>query len=223
MEYINGRPDTGAGEEIGPELARAYVPQPRDPGRRQLVRVPPIPAAVEMPELRTASAELDRVRAALAATSSAVSEAQARRNGAQLEDQARAAAAFRSGEAVSGPSALAALDVETAGLAARQAAGRLAVAQCEMELGAVLDVNRDEYIRRADRALAADRDAAALALEAYADARTALLATLSIRAWLSGERKWSATLPELRGISSSDRPAPRTEDVLSALRRELDW
>jgi hypothetical protein len=224
MEYINGRPDTGGGEEIGPELARAYVPQPRDPSRRQIVRVPEIPAGIEMPELRAAVAELDRVRGDLAATSAAVAAANLGHNAARQADAAAAAAAFRSGEPVAGPSALDALYKETAGLGARQAAGRTAVIGCEMELQSVLDSNRATYIARTEAAFGDAFAEAAAALESYIGARDQLLATLTVRNWLAGDRKFATgNLPPLRGISSSDRPTPSADAVFAALRRELNF
>jgi len=222
MEYINGRPDTGAGEEIGPELARAYVPQPRDPGRRQLVKVPPIPAGLQLAELETASAELDRCRAIAAGAVAALAAAEARRGLARNADLAQGADALRRGEAPK-PSALAAVEADIRGLVGNRDAARVLVAQTEAELDAVLSERRAEYQHRLDAAIAADRADALGALDAYAAARGTVIADLNLKGWLSGDRKWQVSLPELRGISSSDRPAPRHEDVLSALRRELSW
>jgi hypothetical protein len=216
--------DGGAGEEIGPELARGYVPQPRDPSRRQIVRVPPLPIGLDLPELARAVAELDRVRGDLAATSAAVAAANLEANGARQADAAAAAAAFRSGEAVAGPSKLDALYQKTAALGARQAAGRTAVIGCEQELADVLDAHRGEWIGKAELAIGDALAEAAAALEGYIAARAALLATMQVRAWLQGERKTSvAQLPELRGLVSHDRPTPSADQVLSALRKELDW
>lgn len=210
-------------EDITRELATAYTPQPRDPTRRQIVVVPPIPGALEMPELRAAAAELDRVRGELAAATAAVAAAESKRNAARQADAAAAAAAFRSGQAVAGPSALDALYRETAALGARQAAGRTAVLQLEAEMAAVLDAHRAEYITRTETAIGDALAEAVAALESYVAARGELLATMTVRNWLAGERKFATgNLPELRGISSSDRPAPRFEDVLASLRRELD-
>ena len=211
---------TGA---VFPGVAPVNARPPIDSGRRKIVKVPQIPPAIEMPELRAAVAELDRVRGDLAATSAAVAAANLEANGARQADAAAAAAAFRSGEAVTGPSALDALYKETAGLAARQAAGRLAVAQLEEELAGVLDANRPKYQHRVAEAIEAERLATADALDTYARARARLFATMSVGGWLRGERKWSVTLPELRGLVSSDRPAPRFEAVLESLRRELTW
>jgi hypothetical protein len=215
--------DRGAGEEIGPELARGYTPQPRDPSRRQIVRVPPLPIGLDLPELARAVAELERVRGELAATSAAVAAANLEANGARQADAAAAAAAFRSGEAA-GPSALDALYKKTAGLGARQAAGRTAVIGCEMELQSVLDSNRATYIAKCEAAIGAARAETAAALDAYADDREQLLATLTVRNFLAGERKFATgNLSPLRGLGSHDRPTPSADAVIRALRAELDW
>jgi hypothetical protein len=221
MDYINGRPDTGGGEEIGPELARGYVPQPRDPTRRQIVKVPALPAGLAFVELETASAELDRCRAIAGGAVAALAAAEARRGAAHNADMAAGADALRRGETPA-PSAVAALEAEIRGLVGNRDAARVLVVQCEMQLDAVLSERRADYQRRLDAAIGADRDDALAALDAYERARSTVLADLSLRAFLAGGRKIGVgQLPELRGITSSDRPAPRHADVLSALRREL--
>lgn len=208
-------------QDITAELARGYVPQPRDTGRRQLVKVPTIPAGLGLVELETASAELDRCRGIAAGAVAALASAEARRGLARNADLAQGADALRRGETPA-PSAVAALEADIRGLVGNRDAARTLVAQCEAQLDTVLSQHRAEYQRRLDAAIAADREDALAALDAYAAARGTVLADLSLRAWLAGGRKIGiGQLPELRGISSSDRPAPRTEDVLAALRREL--
>jgi uncharacterized protein YfaS (alpha-2-macroglobulin family) len=223
MEYINGRPDTGGGEEIGAELARVYTPTPRDSGRRAVVRVPAIPSGLAFVELETASHELDRCRVILAGAVAALAAAEARRGSARNADMAQGADALRRGEAPA-PSAVAALEADIRGLVGNRDAARVLVAQCEMQLDAVLSQHRADYQRRLDAAITADRDDALAALDAYEATRATVLADLSLRAWLAGGRKIGVgQLPELRGITSADRPAPRHADVLASLRRELDW
>jgi hypothetical protein len=208
--------------DLTAELSRVDVPTPRDPTRRAIVKVPQIPAGLGLVELETASAELDRCRAIAAGAVAALAAAEARRGFARNADLAEGADALRSGKAPA-PSAVAALEADIRGLVGNRDAARVLVAQTEADLDAVLSERRAEYQRRLDAAIAADRDDALAALDAYAAARGAVIADLNLKGWLSGDRKWQVSLPELRGISSSDRPAPQFAAVLQSLHRELDW
>jgi hypothetical protein len=197
--------------------------QPRDTGRRIIVKVPTLPAGLAFVELETASAELDRCRVIAGGAVAALAAAEARRGSAHNADMAQGADALRRGEAPA-PSAVAALEADIRGLVGNRDAARVLVIQCEMQLDAVLSEHRADYQRRLDAAIAADRDDALAALDAYDAARTTVLADLSLRAWLAGGRKIGVgQLPELRGITSADRPAPRHADVVESLRRELSW
>lgn len=214
--------DGGAGESLDRELARVPVQTaPRDPSRRTIVKVPTIPAGLRFVELEAAAAELERCRAIAANAASALAAAEGRRGGAHNSDLAAGADALRRGDTPK-PTAVVALANEIAGLVANRDAARTLVIQCEYQLAAVLDDHRTDYLRRVHEAIADDRADALAALDAYATARGTVLADLTVRNWLQGERKFAlGTLPPLRGLVSSDRPAPTAEAVLSALRAEL--
>lgn len=211
------------GEAIDRELAAAYIPQPIDSGRKVIVRVPELPAGIELPELAAAAQTLETERARLAGTQRDLSLAEAKARAARQADTAAEVAAYREGKPAPAPSA-AVVAVEIGKLSTQRALGVTAVAQAEAELANVLDAHRVDYLARVTSAIEDERKATALALDDYERARAWLLATLSLRAWLAGGRKIGVgQLPELRGISGSDRPAPRFEAVIGALRRELDW
>jgi hypothetical protein len=214
--------DRGVGEDLTAELARVSTPTPRDLGRRALVKVPPIPAGLGLVELETASAELDRCRVILAGAVAALAAAEARRGAARNADLAEGADALRRGAAPA-PSAVHDLELDIRGLVGNRDAARVLVVQCEMALDAVLAEHRAAYGRRLDAALAADRDDALGALDSYVGARNVVIADLALAAWLRGETKIGVVLPELRGISSSDRPAPQHAAVVESLKRELTW
>lgn len=224
MDPFESLYDGGRGESLDRELAR-----PADPHRatdrttsRQILKVPDLPGGLELPELRAASVELDRVRAIFAGAQHALHIAEAQRPTARATDAAAGAQAFRDGETVAGPTAVATLEAEIVKLATTAGHGRTAVLQCELEVNAVLDANRSTYLARVAKAIEADRLAAAMALDDYIAARATVLADLSLRAWFSGGRKVGVgQLPALRGISSHDRPTPTAEAVLAALRAEL--
>jgi hypothetical protein len=205
-----------------PGVAPVNVRPPIDTGRRMIVKVPTLPAGLAFVELETASAELDRCRAIASGAVAALAAAEARRGSAHNADMAAGADALRRGDTPA-PSAVAALEADIRGLVGNRDAARVLVVQCEMQLDAVLAEHRADYGRRLDAAIGADKGDALAALDAYEAARGVVIADLNLRGWLSGERKWSVNLPELKGIASADRPAPRTEDVLAALRRELSW
>jgi glucose/arabinose dehydrogenase len=214
--------DRGAGEEIGPELARVSVPQSIETADRatMLRNLPPVPAGIELPEMAAAMVELERVRAAYAAARQAVNAAENRRTGARAEDAAAGAAAFRSGKDAVGPSAVQSLEAEIRELVARRDAGAVAVAQAENELSAAIETNRTAYLALLSAAVEADRRAALSALDDFAASRTRLLTVMEFRSWLGGTRKWRINLAELRGLG---QPAPRVETILDSLRRELTW
>jgi hypothetical protein len=212
--------DRGAGEDITAELSRVSAPQPRDTGRRTVVRVPDL-GTVEMPELVAAAQALATERARLAETQRDLSLAEAKARDARQADTAAEVAAYREGKPAPAPSA-AAVAVEIGKLSTQRGLGVTACAQAEQELTSVLDKHRAAYLARVAKAIEADRLAAGMALDGYIAARARLIATMQVRAWLSSDRKWSAAqLPELRGVSSSDRPAPSFAAVEAALRREL--
>lgn len=194
--------------------------QPRDPTRPLIVKVPTLPAGLGFVELEKASAELDRCRGIAASAVAALAAAEGRKGAAHNADLAQGADALRRGDTPK-PTAVVALGTEIAGLVGTRAAARTLVAQTEAELASVLDVHRADYLRRVHDATAADRADALAALEAYEQARATVLADLSLAGWLSGERKWNAQFPPLRGLVSHDRPTPAAEAVLAALRAEL--
>jgi hypothetical protein len=207
--------------DITAELARATGPVPRDTGRKVIVRVPPLPAGLELPELAAAALTLETERARLTQTQRDLSLAEAKARACRQADTAAEVAAYREGRPAPAPSA-AAVAVEISKLNTQRHLGIMAVAQAEAELANVLDKNRVKYLGVVAKAIEADRLAAGMALDGYIDARARLLASLTVRNWLVGERKFSVgNLPPLRGISASDRPTPTADAVLAALAREL--
>jgi hypothetical protein len=214
--------DRGAGEDITAELSRTRVPESiQAASREQMLRdLPPIPGGIKLPAMQIAIAEIERIRADAAAARRAVNEAENRRPGARSEDAAAGALAFRSGKDPTGPSAVQSLEAEIVGLVARRDAGAVAVAQAEAELSAAIEGNRAEYLALLTTAVESDRVAALASLADFEASRARLIAVLNFRGWLSGTRKWRLSLPPLRGIG---QPAPRTEDVVESLRREITW
>lgn len=211
-----------SGEDITRELSRASVPPPRDTGRGTIVKVPDL-GTVEMPELVAAAQTLATERARLAETQRDLSLAEAKARDARQADTAAEVAAYREGKPAPAPSA-AAVAVEIGKLNTQRALGVTACAQAEAELATTLDAHRDRYIGRVAKAIEADRLATGIALAGYANARERLLSTLTVNNWLQGQRKFSAgNLGELRSLGSHERPAPTADQVLAALRAELDW
>lgn len=211
--------DRGAGEDITRELSRAQTPPPRDTGRRPIVKVPDL-GTVEMPELVAAAQTLATERARLAETQQDLSLAEVKARAARLADTAAEVAAYREGKPAPAPSA-AAVAVEIGKLSTQRALGVVAVAQAEAELASVLDTHRPAYLGRVAKAIEDERKATALAFDDYEQARGRLLATLTVRNWLAGDRKFATgNLGELRGIG---QPPPSAEAVLESLKRELSW
>jgi hypothetical protein len=214
--------DGGAGEEIGPELARAYVPPvPRDTGRRIIVKVPDLPTGIDLPELAAAALALGTERARLTQTQRDLSLAEAKARAARQADLAAEVAAYREGKPAPAPSA-ATVAVEISKLNTQRGLGVTAVAQAEMEVANVLDRHRGAYLGVVSKAIETERQSASLALNDYSDARLRLVGAITLASWLNGQRK-GAALPPLRGLVSSDRPQPSADAVLAALRRELTW
>jgi hypothetical protein len=208
-----------SGEDITSELMRAQTPPPRSE-RRALVRVPPLPGGLELPELAAAAQTLETERARLAETQRDLSLAEAKAKAARQADTVAEVAAYREGKPAPAPSA-AAVAVEITKLSTQRALGITAVAQAEAELASVLDKHRAAYLGRVAKAIEADRLAAGMALDGYIAARGRLLATLTVRNWLAGDRKFATgNLGELRGIG---QPPPSAEAVLESLKRELVW
>jgi hypothetical protein len=220
MDTFDNIYDRGAGEDLTAELARTSLPQSiQTASREQMLRdLPGIPGGIKLPAMQIAIAELERIRADYATARRAVNEAENLRPGARAEDAAAGALAFRTGSDAVGPSAVQTLEAEIVKLVAHRDAGAVAVAQAENELSAAIEGNRAEYLALLNTAVESDRVAALASLADFEADRQRLIAVLNFRGWLSGTRKWRLSLPELRGIGA---PAPSTEAVLGALRREL--
>jgi hypothetical protein len=220
MDTFDDIYDRGAGEKLDRELSRASAPaQPAT--REQMLRLlPEFPSGIELPGMQAGMIELARVRLDYAAARQALNAAENRRSGARAEDAARGAAAFRTGSDAVGPSAVQSLEAEIVGLMARRDAGAAAVWTCEEELFTTIAAHKAEYLATLGAAVEADRKAALAALDDFAASRARLLGVLNVQSWLSGTRKWRIAFGELRGIGA---PAPRHEDVVESLRRELTW